>query len=95
MEVVLEAVELGTTDPFQNFHEMVLLHEFLCLFWKQKLVRIGDWHAVLAAYVSEAGIDDYLCVSNVNEHRSWPALHSQNAYLHTQGIFKSKGYIIS
>jgi hypothetical protein len=32
MEVVLEAVELGTTDPFQNFDEMVLLLWFLFSF---------------------------------------------------------------
>ena len=29
MEVVLEAIELGTTDPFQNFDEMVVLLCFL------------------------------------------------------------------
>ena len=29
MEVVLEAIELGTTDPFQYFDEMVVLFWFL------------------------------------------------------------------
>lgn len=77
MEVVLEAVELGTTDPFQNFDEMVVLLYFLSLFPNQSLVSSGDYHAVLAASISEARIDEYVCDSNVHELRSFVLLLSR------------------
>ena len=79
MEVVLEAVELGTTDPFQNFDEMVVLSRFLCQFRNQKLVRNGDGHAVLAASVSEAGTDKYVCDSSVHEDRLFVLLLGSDA----------------
>lgn len=57
MEVVLEAVELGTTDPYQNFDEMMVHLWFLFQFRNQKLVSSGIFHAILAVSVSKAGTD--------------------------------------
>ena len=79
MEVVLEALELGTTDPFQNFDEMVVLLWFLSSFPNQKLVRSGDSHAVLAASVSEAGTDEHVCHGNVHEDYSFVLLLGNDA----------------
>ena len=71
MEVVLEAVELGTTDPFQNFDEMVVLLLFFAFFPTQSLVRSSDDHFLLAASVSDAGTDQYVCGSNFGTDRSF------------------------
>ena len=79
MEMVLEAVELGTTYPFQNFDEMVVLILFLSQFPYQFLGRSGNCHAVLAATISEAGTDDYVCDSNLNENRSFVLLLGNDA----------------
>ena len=87
MEVVLEAVELGTTNPFQYFDEMVLLLYILYLFSIQFLVRSGDDHDVLAASVFKARTDEYVCDSNLDDDRSFVLLLGNDG-----NIFNSKYY---
>ena len=97
--MVLEAVELGTTNPFQYFDEMVVLLFLLCFFPNQLLVRSGDDHVVLAASVFDAGSDEHVCDSYIYEGPSFVLLlgndasAARNFYLEISQTLRRRQYL--
>ena len=87
MEVVLDGVELETTNPFQDFDKIVVLLCFIILHRNQKMVRSGDCHDVLAAPVFEAGSSRYFGESNAYKDRYFLLLLGNDA---GTAIFQSK-----
>ena len=79
--MVLEAVQLGTTDPVQDFDAMVVLLCLLSQFPSRNLVSSGRCHAVLAASVSVAATDGYVCDGRVHEDSSFVLLLSDEVNL--------------
>ena len=74
VEVVLEAVELGATNPFHDHDEMVVRLVVFLLFSVKQLVGNDDDHTVLAGAISETRVDEYVCDSNVDEECSFVLL---------------------